>query len=109
MNDATRLDAVQGVRRWTDELVAAKNNAYHERDQLVALLAAIYPSWMGYHEGEWEDDWRNIVYIQTREGQLSWHIHDSELPLFAHVSPGTGQWDRHTTERIRKLVEELST
>lgn len=88
---------------------AAKNAAYRERDQLVALISSIWPSWLGRHEGEWQDAWRNIVYVQTPAGQLSWHIHDSEMPLFDHLAfDASKPWDGHTTEekyeRIRKLV-----
>ena len=66
----------------------AKSAAYHERNQLVAYLASLFPACLERHPEEdrdWEDDWRWIVFIHHPEGQLSWHIHDSELSLFDHV------------------------
>lgn len=79
-----------------------RNKAYNERNRLVAYLASVYPSCLERHpeEEEWENDWRWIVFIHHPSGQLSWHIHDSELPLFDHVPRGMGnvKWDGHTTE-----------
>ena len=68
-----------------------KELAYWERNQLVAHLSKIYPSWLEKHPEEdisWEADWRNIVFIKTPGGQCSWHIHDSELPYFPHLRFG---------------------
>jgi hypothetical protein len=83
------------------ELESAKNGAYAERNKLVAFLAALFPSSMERHEGaDWEDDWRWVVMIDLPAGQVSWHIHDSELPLFAHIkSQGARRWDGHTNEQ----------
>lgn len=71
---------------------------YQERDQLVAALSKIYPAHLSWHEGEWEDGWRNIVCIHGPTGQLTWHIHDDEVPLFAHLTAEPGHWDGHSTE-----------
>lgn len=79
----------------------AKNAAYAERNKLVALLSKLFPSSLGRHEEEdksWEDDWRWIVYITLPTGQCSWHIHDSDLPMFSHLEKGDVEWDGHTTE-----------
>lgn len=92
-------------------LVKQKDAAYHERNQLVALLAALFPSSLERHpdeDTEWENDWRNIVYMDTPAGQLSWHLHDSELPLFDHVPRLQGRtWDGHTTEEKYGRVQAL--
>ncbi len=96
----------------SDTLTAQKDAAYHERNQLVALLAALWPSSLERHpdsDTTWEDDWRWIVFIDTPAGQMSWHIHDSELPLFRHVPRGKGVvWDGHTTEEKYWRVRMLS-
>lgn len=80
----------------------AKDAAYRERNCLVAALSKLLPAYMARHpdeDKEWEDDWRWIVFIESPRGQLSWHIHDSELPLFEHLEQvDDGQWDGHTTE-----------
>ena len=97
------------------ETEEAKNQAYNERNRLVAYLASIYPSCLERHpeeDVEWEDDWRWIVFIHHSTGQLSWHIHDSELGLFDHVPRGFGhvKWDGHTTkekyERLETAIHE---
>lgn len=111
-----------------------RNNAYWERNQLVAALSKLFPAYMGKHpkdDKEWEDDWRNIVYIVlpphmiderhkpfttvkivlikgmgSFEGlQLSWHIHDTDIPMFDHLDfTDDPQWDGHDTqEKYRRL------
>lgn len=94
----------QHLAAQVDALETAKNQAYSERNQCVALAArlALAVGWntgLGRHVGDpWEDDWRNIVFIDLPAGQVSWHIHDSELYLFAFLPPYKGKWDGHTTE-----------
>jgi len=84
-------------------LMAAKDNAYRERDLLVCALSKLFRSHLGRHpddDTEWENDWRWIVFIDLPTGQASWHIHDSELHLFEHLTHhiGPSSWDGHTTE-----------
>ncbi len=83
------------------ELVAQKNGAYSERNKLVAALSKLFPASLERHEGvEWEDDWRWVVFMDLPTGQVSWHLHDSELPQFAHLPQNRGRkWDGHTTEQ----------
>lgn len=100
------------------------NAVYAERDLLVALLARIvenldfppFDSWRCKHEdkpGEnWEDDWRNVIFITIPTGQLSWHVHDSEMHLFDHLAlldPSEFpecKWDGHTTEQKYERIRE---
>lgn len=90
------------------EVDRAKDNAYKERDMLVAALSKLFPAWIGYHtDKEWEDDWRTIIYIKLPTGQVSWHIHDSEKPLFSHLDPGLEEWDGHTTEEKYDRLNSL--
>ena len=92
-----------------EQLRADKAQAYSERNRLVAYLASLYPSCLERHpaDEEWEDDWRWIVFIHHPAGQLSWHIHDSELERFSHVPRGIGnvKWDGHTTEEKYRRLE----
>lgn len=85
-----------------------KNDAYHERDKLVAALSKMFPASLERHpaEEEWEDDWRWIVFVELPTGQATWHIHDSELPMFKHLLRETGlRWDGHTTdEKYQRLA-----
>lgn len=98
-----------------------KNAAYSERNQLVALVAALAKSelpgwhaWLGKHEEDptWDPEWMNIVFIDTPKGQLSWHVHDGEMELFTGLQIAMyKKWDGHTTEekyqRIARLVSKL--
>jgi hypothetical protein len=91
--------------------VKAKDTAYAERNRCVAALARVavvmgLAAWRARHVGDlWEDDWRNIVFIRLPEGQVSWHIHDSELPLFDWLPLRDDRpWDGHDTpEKYRRL------
>ena len=76
----------------TDPLAAA----YRERAHLIAHLAALHPSHIGFDPSE--PDWP-VVYVETEAGQLSWHLSADDLPLFAHVPRGEADWDGHTTEQ----------
>lgn len=97
-------------------LEKAKDNAYWERDQLLAALSKLLPSWLARHpdeDKEWEDDWRNIVVVAGITSdfqiiQMTWHIHDSELPNFSHLKLDTTfKWDGHTTEEKYKRLSRL--
>lgn len=123
-----------------EQLNKGKETAYWERNQLVAALSKLFPSHLAKHpenDKEWGGDWRNIVVVnipkQTERSdlvyhtdgkdrgypfkeyyQLTWHIHDFDLPMFDHLKLDWGhQWDGHSTEdkyhAIRTLqVDEVS-
>jgi len=89
----------------------AKDYAYWERNQLVGVLSRLYPSHLAKHpesDKEWEDDWRNIVCIHTPAGQVTWHLHDSDMPMFKHLEVDKDHWDGHTTEEKYKRLEALN-
>lgn len=84
--------------------IESKNLAYSERNQMLAAFCRIaiasgFTAGIGRHEGEdWDNDWRNIVFMDLPTGQISFHIHDSELPLFAFLPIYKGEWDGHDTD-----------
>jgi len=42
-------------------------------------------------------------------GQMTWHIHDSELPMFDHLGRASvNTWDGHTTEEKYERLAELT-
>lgn len=108
------------------EIEKEKNEAYWERNQLVAALSKVFPSHLCRHpdeDKEWENDWRWIVCIHIpvlhrgpsiavanpdwiEDTQVTWHIHDSEKPLFDHLEVKENHWDGHTTE---EKYQRLST
>jgi hypothetical protein len=81
-------------------------DVYRERAELVALLASRFPSVIWRNDAD--PDWP-IIYIETPEGQLSWHLNFTDMDLFDHVPRvNTNQWDGHSTaekyRRVRRLV-----
>lgn len=73
------------------------DNIYRERAHLVAHLATIYPSTIGYHDPA-EPDWA-VVIIDGPEGQMSWHVSPDDMDLFGHVARSeVNAWDGHSTE-----------
>ncbi len=90
------------------DLNACKDGAYLERNKLVALLSTLYPSGIQRTAIEgWSEDWHGCVYMNLPNGQASWHYHDSQAYLFAHLPPFTGVWDGHTTELKYERIMEL--
>lgn len=92
---------------YIEDMRGRKDAAYKERDMVLALAidalcAHGLHCWMGRHEeadAAWENDWRNIVYVELPNGQqLSWHIHDSEVAWFPRLEREDTPWDGHTTE-----------
>lgn len=78
-----------------------KDQGYRERNKVVTALSKLFPSCMGKHEESdttWHKEWMNIVYIQLPTGQVSWHLHDSDVPYFAHLEFSNMKWDGHSTE-----------
>lgn len=110
-HDGRRLAASKGECAALEAEVQAlrkqKDNAYAERDRLVCALSKLFPAHLARHpdsDKEWDDDWRWIVYVHLPTGQVSWHIHDSELPWFEHLPKGENVWDGHdTAEKYRRL------
>jgi hypothetical protein len=102
------------------QALAAKDDAYTERNRLVAAFARAGQSlgWtvgVGEHEDkpgeDWDPEWRSVVYIDTPEGQASWHVHDSQRWLFNSLPSVAVKWDGHTTEekydRLNRYVDSV--
>lgn len=99
---------------------------YRERNLVVALAARLalqYPrsfAWIGRHQPaageEWDPAWENIIFIDIAGQQLSWHIHESELPVFQFLPDcrdlpprSTMRWDGHSTEEKYRRILHLLT
>jgi hypothetical protein len=86
------------------------DQAYSERNRLVAFLARCFPSGLRRTDiPGWEADWHNCVFIDTPEGQLSWHFHDRDAFLFAGLPPYKKPWDAHTTPEKYERLARLTT
>lgn len=99
------LDQQSEINRLTTE----RDRAYRERAHLVAHLASLYPSQIGYTDPS-SPDWA-VVIVEAPTGQMSWHIAPDDMELFEHVERTNGlvlPWDGHTTdqkyERLRQLT-----
>ena len=102
------------LRRQNDVLEAlrrTKDDAYRERNKVVSALSKLFPAWLGKHESTdktWHKEWMNIVFIKLPTGQVSWHLHDSDLAYFAHLEYKNEKWDGHTTEeKYERLLSLL--
>lgn len=82
------------------------DSVYNERDRLISLLTTFYLSYLSKDETS-EEGFKTVVYIETPEGQLSWHISDKEVQLFKHLKYEDNKWDGHTTEEKYKRIEKL--
>lgn len=83
------------------------DSVYRERAHLVAHLAALYPSVIGYDDPA-EPEWA-VVYVKTAQGQMSWHISPDDMDLFTHVPRGVAiTWDGHTTEEKYARLDRLT-
>lgn len=95
-----------------EQLEKAKDSAYWERNQLVAALSKLFPSHLAKHadnDPEWEEDWRTIVCIHLPTGQVTWHIHDSEVGYFDHLLYKENHWDGHSAEEKYRRLRKLET
>lgn len=115
------LDTLRSVDRLRERQTKV-GRAYRERNMCVAALAhmAIAHGWragLGRHHPDpdptWEPEWFTVLYIDLPTGQVSWHLHDQEVPLFARLPPYDPSWDGHSTpekyDRLTALVEHLAT
>ena len=90
-----------------------KNSAYEERNKCIALIARMAIG-MGLSAGRalhedgdevWASDWKNVIFIDLPSGQVSWHIHDSEVHLFKFLPVYGRTWDGHCTrEKYRRVL-----
>jgi hypothetical protein len=86
--------------------------AYYERNRMVAAFVRLAiarggsRAWLGIHEQRpgdpdpWPAEWRYVVYLELPTGQVSWHIHELERPMFGflRLDKYAPVWDGHTTK-----------
>jgi hypothetical protein len=102
-----------------DELArrAAERAVYAERAQLVAFVAACFRAGRAIDPGE--PMCPDVVYVETPQGQLSWHLAAVDVArFFGHVdlvdgNHEPGRWDGHSTTekyfRLRQLTKQLAS
>ena len=90
------------------ELKAEKDQAYLERNHLVAALARLYPSGIKRTDiPGWSPDWHGCVNIDLPTGQISYHYHDSHAALFSGLPAYEGEWDGHDKETVHQRLGAL--
>lgn len=90
--------------------------AYQDRARAAALWAALFPATLCANDPHLPT--MPVLYVETPEGQVSWHIHPDELGEFPHVpvvapdAPDAPVWDGHSTAeknaRLRRVVTTIS-
>lgn len=106
----TAEDAMKAINEKAGEIKAQMDRIYNERNRCAIAFAKMARAlgWvvgLGEHppDEEWDPEWRTILFVEAplaskAHGQLSWHLHVSELPLVAGLPRYDGAWDGHTTE-----------
>lgn len=113
LNNVALVADMKHLETLVKDLEIAKNDAYRERNLCVAGLAAM-ARLLGYRVGiadhqpqegeEWDDEWRNVLFIDLPTGQVSWHLHISEWDNFSHLPAYPDAWDGHDTpEKYQRL------
>jgi hypothetical protein len=101
-------DERERLEQRAEEMRAAKDQAYAERNELVAALARQYPSGLRRTDiPSWGEHWHGCVYIDLPTGQISYHYHDSQAHLFAGLPPYTKEWDGHDKETVHDRLRAL--
>ena len=103
---------IRALEKVIDSVMESRDSVYKERDMCVALIARMavalgYKAGLGLHPSDddtWDDEWRNIVYVDLPSGQISWHIHEDELEHFQSLGQYDGDWDGHSTEEKYRRV-----
>lgn len=83
---------------------------YRERNLVAAALArlAIAQGWKAGigNDPSVEEGWQNVLFIDLPTGQVSWHIHSSEIEAFSSLQWYENAWDGHTVmEKNARLFE----
>lgn len=85
----------------------AKDQAYLERNVLVAFLARAFPSGLRLTKIEgWDPDWQHCVYIDLPTGQVSFHYHDRDAHLFDGLPAYTKPWDGHDKVTALQRIQD---
>jgi hypothetical protein len=100
---------MQGEHSSAGDATAEKDEAYRQRNVLVAALARLYPSGVRRTSIEgWSSDWHGCVYIDLPSGQISYHYHDSQSYLFLGLPAYTKPWDGHDKAAVEQRLSSVS-
>lgn len=88
---------------------ADKDQAYLERNHLVAALSRLYPSGIRKTNiNGWSEDWLGCVYIDLPSGQISYHYHDRQAYLFERLPAYQWAYDLHDKDDVHERLSKVS-
>lgn len=105
-----------------EDISKQKNQAYAERNKVVAALAHLINDLSVFVQGFdvkiaqhdpndkiWDSDWRTILVLTINGKQMTWHFHDSEKYLLEGLQPSVDyKWDGHSTEEKYKRLLKVA-
>lgn len=95
----------QTIARLTEE----NDDAYLQRNHVVAALARCFPSGVRKTNIEgWSADWHGCVYIDLPAGQISYHYHDSQAGLFHGLPAYEKPYDGHTKQQVHDRLSSAN-
>jgi len=103
-------DLVVDLQRQCASLREARTAALRERNMCVSLLARMavtlgLETYLVLDPGE-EEEWKHMVGIELPAGQVTFHVHQSELMLFGFLVIEEKRHDGHTTdEKWQRVLE----
>lgn len=87
-----------------------KDEAYRQRNYLVAALTKLFPSGIRPTKiAGWDPEWDGCVYIDLPSGQVSYHYHSSQAFLFDHLPKYYNAYDGHDKEIVHNRLLTLGT
>lgn len=91
----------------------ALREVYRERARLLAFLTRVFPAVITNNDRKEPERW--VIYLATPAGQVSWHLHFDDLPLFAaagvEVVDGNdprARWDEHSVQEKYARLTRLT-
>lgn len=88
----------------------SKDNAYRERNYVVAALARVFPSGIRPTKIEgWDPEWENCVYIDLPTGQISYHYHLDDSDLFIRLPDYLHPFDHHDKKTVHQRLFRLNS
>ena len=86
--------------------MSAERALYRERAHLIAYLAAAHDThWAAPDPTDPHAAYR-VVCLHTPAGQMTWHIHPSDLDLFPDLPVQHSDYDGHSVaDKLARLVE----
>ncbi len=88
--------------------IEEKDEAYRQRNHLVAALARLFPSGIRATSIKgWDPCWNGCCYIDLPTGQISYHYHNSQASLFSNLPAYTKEYDGHDKDIVHSRLAAL--